>query len=165
MIERSRSHQQVLVQLMADYSSMFGLRVKVLGRDMDMFPSGHHFHRDVALMKKIIQEEVTPEIFHMSWTTNKRYKKKFFEQLGEWYVKDECIGKDAKTVLELDKARYQNSTKGDTMVDIDSGRVLISPCCVKTPKVICHYKDKPSKIPCKDSPVYEDVDDYEASFW
>ena len=66
-------------------------------------------------LKKLIQEEVTPEIFHMSRMTNKGYKKKFFEQFGVWYVKDECIGKDAKAVLELlERARYQNSTEGET---------------------------------------------------
>lgn len=32
------SHQQLLVQLLAEHSSLFGLNVKVIGRDTDMFP-------------------------------------------------------------------------------------------------------------------------------
>jgi len=32
------SHQQLLVQLLAEHSSLFGLNVKVLGRDTEMFP-------------------------------------------------------------------------------------------------------------------------------
>jgi hypothetical protein len=32
------SHQQVLVQLLSEHSSLFGLNVKVLGRDTEMFP-------------------------------------------------------------------------------------------------------------------------------
>ena len=32
------SHQQVLIQLLAEHSSLFGLQVKVLGRETEMFP-------------------------------------------------------------------------------------------------------------------------------
>lgn len=32
------SHQQLLVQLLAEHSSLFGLQVKVLGRETEMFP-------------------------------------------------------------------------------------------------------------------------------
>ena len=32
------SHQQLLVQLLAEHSSLFGLNIKVIGRDTDMFP-------------------------------------------------------------------------------------------------------------------------------
>ena len=38
------SHQQVLVQLLSEHSSLFGLNVKVLGRDTEMFPGESFIH-------------------------------------------------------------------------------------------------------------------------
>lgn len=82
----------------------------------------------------------------LSWTTNKNNKLKFFQQMGEWYVHDKCIG---KKIAEIEKA--------DEAVG-----ALIQPCCSAEPLIQCHYKDKPSKIPCKDSPA---IDKNGKSFW
>ncbi len=38
------SHQAVLVQLLSEQSSLFGLNVKVLGRDTEMFPGEYPIH-------------------------------------------------------------------------------------------------------------------------
>jgi len=35
-------------------------------------------------------------------------------------------------------------------------------CCLPQPNITCHYKDKPSKIPCKESPP---IDKRGKSFW
>ena len=43
-----------------------------------------------------------------------------------------------------------------------NGGANIDHCCSTTPFVNCHYKDKPSKIPCKDS---EPIDKNGRSFW
>ena len=70
---------------------------------MSKFPSGRHFHRNHGLMRNIRKGKVTPEIFHMSWTTNKLEKRDdFLEQMGEWYVKMECIVKRARNMMEFD---------------------------------------------------------------
>ena len=82
----------------------------------------------------------------VSWTTNKDNKLKFFQQMGEWYVHDKCIG---KKIIEIEK-------EGE-----DQG-ALIQPCCAAEPLMQCHYKDKPSKIPCEDSPF---IDKDGKSFW
>jgi hypothetical protein len=81
-----------------------------------------------------------------SWTTNKANKLKFFQQMGEWYVHDKCIGKKISEIEKEDEA---------------SG-ALIQPCCSAEPLIKCHYKDKPSKIPCKDFPS---IDKNGKSFW
>jgi len=148
LIISSHSHQQALVQLLSEHSSLFGLRVKVFHRDTHEFPGGFHYHRRKDFMKKLIKGEIDSEIFHMSWTTNKENKLKFFQQMGEWYLNEKCVG----------KTKHEISGK-----DINSvGISLIDACCLSEPEVICHYRDKPSKIPCSDK---DPIDKGKNSFW
>ena len=146
LILRSSSHQQALIQVMTEHASMFGLRVKVLGRDMIEFPGGWHYHRRKDFMKQVVKGEVDANIFHMSWTTNKNNKLKFFQQMGEWYLDKNCIGK----------------TKEEIVGNVTSSLSLIQPCCLPEAEITCHYKDKPSKIPCNDSPP---IDKHGRNFW
>eukprot|EP00979_Chaetoceros_neogracilis_P002960 scaffold493_cov258-Chaetoceros_neogracile.AAC.8 len=145
----SHSHQEALVQLMNEHSSLFGLRVKVLSRDMDEFPGGWHYHRHSKdYMIKVVKEEITPIIFHMSWTKNKDNKLKFFQQMGQWYTNDACI------------AHTKNDIMGNH--DMAEGDSLLEPCCLAEPNIVCHYRDKPSKIPCRD---VDPIDEGRPSFW
>lgn len=146
----SNSHQQVLIQIMAEHASKFGLRVKVLGREMEEFPGGWHYHSRAkkSYLKAIMSGEVVPYIFHMSWTKNKDNKINFFQQMGEWYLADKCISKTKGQIL------------GEGMSDAETP--LMEPCCIPEPRILCHYKDKPSKIPCKESPP---IDKGGRSFW
>ncbi len=153
MIVQSTSHQQALIQLLGNHASLFGLRVKVLSRDMEEFPGGWHYHRRMDLMKDIVTEKVVPEIFHMSWTKNKDNKVKFFQQMGQWYVNDSCIGSTKASILKSDEE------DGEV---ISSQDVLFEPCCLPEPNIVCHYRDKPSKIPCRDK---EPIDKGRPSFW
>jgi hypothetical protein len=147
LIIASGSHQSVLNGLLTDQSSSMGLRVKVFQRDSPLgrdFPGGYHFHKRKNFMKDIIQGKKKPYIFHMSWTENKENKRRFYEQLGDWYVDDSCVGKPIKDI------------------DVKGEKDLASRCCTAKPIVKCHFGDKPSKIPCKDSPMM----DYDGkSFW
>lgn len=145
LIISSHSHQQALVQLLTEHSSLFGLRVKVFHRDTDEFPGGFQYHRRKDFMKKLIKGEVQSEIFHMSWTTNKENKLKFFQQMGEWYLNDKCLGQTKQQILS------------DSM-----GASLIDGCCLPEPEVVCHYRDKPSKIPCSHK---DPIDEGRKSFW
>ena len=156
IIIQSHSHQQALVQIMAEQASLFGLRVKVLSRDMEEFPGGWHYHRkNKDFMKKLVKEEIKPFIFHMSWTKNKDNKIKFLQQMGEWYVKDMCIAQTKSDIL--------GSLGGDNEGGaISTTPVLSESCCLAEPNVICHYRDKPSKIPCKDK---DPIDKGRPSFW
>jgi hypothetical protein len=93
-------------------------------------------------MKDLIHGKLHPYVFHMNWNSDKETKRKFNEQLGDWFVKDECTG---KPVDEL--TRSSQSDRGA--------------CCVAKPVVVCHFRDKPSKIRCDESPLIED----KTSFW
>jgi hypothetical protein len=60
--------------------------------------------------------------------------------MGEWYVQDVCIQTDP-----------QHISGGTSQT-----------CCAVEPLVSCHYKDKPSKVRCDDSP---NIDQGRAPFW
>ena len=133
-----RSHQQVLIALLSEYNSLLGLKVKVFAKERDEFPGGWNFHRRPEEMKKIMLGESNNHIFHMSWTENKQDKLKFFQQIGQWYVQETCVGK-----------HYNDIVEGD------SSPPLSTHCCLAEPLIKCHYKDKPSIIPCNDSPLLD----------
>jgi hypothetical protein len=123
-----RSHQQVLTHILNDHSTQFGLTIKVLAKDL--FPGGKSFHHDkpymLGWMKGELAEE--PYMFHMCWTANKDDKLNYLQQMGEWFLKDEC---------KNDQIR-----KGEDLLE----------CCSAEPVVTCHFKDKPSIKPCEGSP-------------
>jgi hypothetical protein len=148
---QSSSHQQALTSVLNEHASLYGLKVKVLERDRPDFPCGYHFHQRKQFMKDLLAGKTNTYIFHMSWTTNKVNKLKYFQQIGQWYVQDTCPG---KTVQEIDPTitTIGDKTKGS----------LLNQCCIATPVVKCHYKDKPSLIPCADSP---NIDKFGRPFW
>ena len=149
MILTSSSHQQALIQVMTEHASQFGTRVKVLSRDMDEFPGGWHYNarKKKDYMKSIANGEIVPYIFHMSWTENKDNKMKYFKQMGEWYVGDQCIQQTQDAIIG----------KG-----VHETGELSSACCLAEPNIVCFYRDKPSKIPCRDS---DPIDRGMPSFW
>ncbi|KAK1739799.1 nucleotide-diphospho-sugar transferase [Skeletonema marinoi] len=120
------SHQQVLIALLAEYNSLMGLKVKVFAKETELFPGGWLYHRQQNEMKRIMKAK------------NKRNKLNFFQQIGQWYVQETCIGK-----------HYNDIVGGDSTVSLSTH------CCLAEPVVICHYRDKPSKIPCNDSPYLD----------
>jgi len=146
-IKATGSHQQVLVGLLAEHSSLFGLKVKILDQSEDGFPGGYHYHNDHKFMRRFVKGETDTYLFHMSWTHNKVNKIKFFQQMGDWYVNDKCVS--TKPQIILNSATYESKS-------------LIAPCCAAEPLVSCHYRDKPSKIPCRDS---QPIDNGGRSFW
>lgn len=114
VIARTTSHQAALTTLLNEHVSWQGLRVKVWSKgEGNPFPGGGEYHRSKPYMQSLIKynkneldkrmgEKVTytnleplkqtPYIFHMSWTKNKDNKKLYFEQMGEWYLKEACTG-------------------------------------------------------------------------
>jgi len=132
LISATKSHQAALSALLAEFTSWKGLRVKVWRKGgVNLFPGGVEYHLFKDYMKKFFANEIKPYIFHMSWTQNKDNKKLYYEQMGEWYTKEDnsCSGFD---------------------------------CCLPQPNIICHFRDKPSKKPCNDSPP---IDKGKPSWW
>ena len=146
LIQSSGSHQSALTSLLVEHANWKGLLIKVFGMyqaEGDLFPGGYHFHRKKEYMQQLLRGEREPYIFHMSWTRNKDNKQLFMEQVGHWHLQKQC---ENKRVEEI-------GGKPEDLVNL---------CCSAEPIVSCHYRDKPSKIPCKDSPP---IDKGKPSFW
>lgn len=159
------SHQSALIALLAEHASLYGLKIKTWNRFNTEFPGGYNFHTQKDFMKKLILSKNTtdarglinkekhsdytidPYLFHMSWTKNKEMKLQFFEQLGEWYLEDKCNVNHPN----FEKAALKNAT--------------IHSCCAAKPLFKCYYKDKPSMIPCPDSPSIDILPKPKPSFW
>ena len=138
LVLSTHSHQVALIAVLNEHASMYGLKVKVLPRDGDDFPGGYHFHNRKPYMHDFFKGVVKPYIFHMSWTLSKANKLKYFQQMGEWFLDDRCAGKTKNQIGH------------------------VPDCCLAEPAITCHYRDKPSKIPCPGKPV---IDKGRASFW
>ena len=87
-------------------------------------------------------------LVNRSWTENKDNKLLFLRQLGEWYVTDKCIGKPIADIIGIGSSSNMSA--------------LVLPCCATEPIFSCHYRDKPSKLPCKSS---DTIDPGGGSFW
>ena len=144
MVFQTDSHQQAMVAVLNEHVSLYGLKIKVVHRDEDDLPGGYQWNmKSGKYMKAFFKGEIKPVIFHMSWTKNKDNKIKYFQQMNSWFVQDKCI---AKKKSEIPGAEDD----------------LVSTCCSATPLFQCHYKDKPSFKPCRDSP---NIDAGRPSFW
>jgi len=146
LIDAWSSHQQVLIALLSEHSSVMGLSVKVFSKVMEEFPGGLQYHRKKELMKKIMNGDSKAYIFHMSWTKNKDDKLKFLQQMGEWYVNRQCIGEEARAIADKKSKIVGSKIDGE----------MAKHCCSIEPLITCHYRDKPSKNPCPESPLITD---------
>lgn len=143
LVVQTKSHQIPLTFILQEMASLHGLTIHVWNaKTTSEFPGGHAFHRRKDFMRDLIGGIAKPYLFHMSWTLNKVNKMRYWQQLGEWYVSDTCSGLDSGEAVQA--------------LPADAA------CCLVTPIVVCHYKDKPSKVPCPDSPT---IDENGRSFW
>lgn len=128
---------------LADHSSTYGLKVKVIPRTEPISPGGFQFHDNSDLgkvyMKNVLNGSSKPYIFHMSWTESKHDKISYLRQMGQWYVKDPCIGNlFHETLAALPKHEAE--------------KMIPLKCCSSEPIVSCHFRDKPSLLPCTNLP-------------
>jgi hypothetical protein len=122
--------------------SLYALKAKIISRDTEEFPGGYQFHqKSRKYMRSFFDGKVHPSIFHMSWTHNKDNKLLFFKQMREWYVNQNCVQKKLAEIEGVDTR---------------------ATCCAAEPLISCHYHDKPSKMPSRDSPP---IDEGGRLFW
>lgn len=143
-IMSTTSHQKAMVALMTEHVTLYGLKAKVVAKTEPEFPGGFHYNQKTReYMKAFYAGEVDPYIFHMSWTLSKENKLKYLRQMGEWYVQEACIQQEPNTITGFQENAVQT-------------------CCSAEPLVTCWFRDKPSKIPCLESP---NLDKGRPSFW
>ena len=85
-IQRTHSHQQVLIRHISEAHHLYGLSVYLL--DMDQFPSGQRYHENKPFIRRIQAREFRPYVFHMCWTENRVDKVIYFKDVGLWYLPD-----------------------------------------------------------------------------
>lgn len=86
-------------------------------------------------MKKLFQSNKTSALsMHMNWNSHKDEKRPFLEQMGDWYLLEPCVGDRTLSDIEL-----ASGTQGN----------LVATCCSPTPLYRCHFKNKPSVLPCE----------------
>ena len=148
LVLRSFSHQAAMISILAEHSSLMGLRVKTLGPAE--FPSGFVYHRKKGkgawgnYFVDLFDGKHDPYIFHMSWTENKHNKILYFRQLDHWYLHDKCMDTHLSDIA------------------LEPGSTFVDSCCSVEPLFSCHFRDKPSTRPCKDSPA---LDKDGQSYW
>jgi len=166
----SITSSRTFIVLLAEQASLYGLKIKTWNRLTDEFPGGYSYHNRLDYMKKLVLSKnstegrglikmvgddnnhdgdhsgvVDPWILHMSWTASNDNELKYFKQMGEWYVNDKCSSSSGNS----EKDMVQKPTRNG--------------CCAAKPLITCYYKDKPSIIPCPDSPFADKAT--EKSFW
>jgi hypothetical protein len=110
---------------------------------------GWHFQRNKEFMRDMIQHGKAKQwSFHMNWNEHKNIKQQYLAQMGDWYLQPACA----------------NASSWESLRAAASGAPsLIAACCSNDPLIRCNWRDKPSVIPCRDSPFYEKT--RPTSFW
>jgi hypothetical protein len=96
-----------------------------------------------------------PYAFHMNWNSDKEEKKKMLEQMGDWYVREECVKDD-----ELQS--IANATSPSHGAPSDH---LVTSCCLPKPAIRCYFRDKPSVSTCRGHADLESIEQDAPSFW
>jgi Nucleotide-diphospho-sugar transferase len=149
------SDQATLHTILDESRSLFGLKIAVVSREEYKFLSGYHFHiedpKNNPIQRMMVDQyqersganssgaQIRPYTLHMSYTSNKTFKVKFFRQLGEWRVEQHFIQPNSTEVLTSPKTQAY--------------------CIMEPPDSECFYRNLPSKVPCHDSPPLLDEDD------
>ncbi|GKY99729.1 hypothetical protein MPSEU_000926900 [Mayamaea pseudoterrestris] len=149
-VAKAKSHQAAMSGLLTEHVNLYGLRPKTLWGDHEVLLIGWHFHRNGDnVMKDLIRSNKTSALsMHMNWNSHKEEKRPFLEQMGDWYLFEPCVGD--KTLADIEK---NTSRKGD----------LVATCCSATPLYKCHFKDKPSLLPCESNKTHAAKS--KKSFW
>ncbi|OEU20300.1 hypothetical protein FRACYDRAFT_182077 [Fragilariopsis cylindrus CCMP1102] len=165
LIMATYSHQIALNTLLSEHVSIYGLSVKICDRNDIEFPGGYWYHERHDLMKQyIVSSSSSSSSSSLSWTDNKDNKVRFMEQMGEWYLEETCKSVSRNNIINntAAAAAADHGIMNSNNSTGNSASTIRQHCCAVTPLMKCHYRDKPSRIPCHDSiPIDEDG----KSFW
>lgn len=92
LVIKERSHQAALTTLINEHMSLYGLRVKVMGKDSKKFMSGYHYHADKKLMRKLKEGRHEPHLFHANWLPGNE-KMPVLMETKNWFVQEQCLDK------------------------------------------------------------------------
>ncbi len=144
-LSASHCDQQTLMEVLSEHVSLWGLRIKTFDADdTNFFPAGGHFHLKKDFMKDFVTGKLENDVyvFHMNWTGGKKEKMEYLMQMGQWYVKDTCKNE----VLQVMLTSHSNLTN-----TLAANETIENTCCSKEALFSCHFRDKASIKPCKNS--------------
>jgi len=153
IIAKTGSHQAALTALLVEHVSWKGLRVKVwrYGKG-NPFPGGVEYHEVKDYMKQLL----------------KRNQNELDERMGkEMTYPDLPESEETAYIFHMSWTVNKNNKKlyleqmGEWYLKEGCNDEGIA-CCLPTPNITCHYRDKPSLIDCSKSPP---IDPGHRSFW
>jgi hypothetical protein len=100
-----KSHQAAFSTLANEHMSLRGLRVKVLANDTDLFPSGYHLHVRHQVIARMKKGAHVPYLLHVNWLPGNE-KKNALEKTNNWYVHNECSGKEPHELTNMTGGIY-----------------------------------------------------------
>lgn len=71
LVWATESHTAALTALMNDHVTRYGLAVRVLDKETDLFPSGYQWNEKPEYLRDVWSDKARPFLFHMSRTINK----------------------------------------------------------------------------------------------
>eukprot|EP01038_Epipyxis_sp_PR26KG_P012701 gene12701-17032_t len=83
-ISVTHSHQSTLTRHIIESHHLIGINFHVL--EQSDFPSGIVYHHNKKFIKKMIDYQVFPSVFHMCWTSSREDKVRYFKDIGMWFL-------------------------------------------------------------------------------
>jgi hypothetical protein len=165
LVLKTRSHQAAMCVVLSDVANQYGLRVKVLDKHGRDFPgtnlSSSALEFGFALTVFSLHPPARPLTHSLAHYPPSAVEHHFHH---DWdYMKQLMRGEATPYLLHMNGKHHRADTKVEFLEQM--GAWFVDPSskdkCVADPQPVCHYKDKPSKIPCRRSPTLESG----ASFW
>ena len=151
LVLRTKSHQVVVNTVLSEHVSLFGLRVKILTDASHSFPGTAQLSPfDHGALDAPESHRFTVGYhFHHDWS----------------FMKAMIAGEEQPFAFHMNY-NENFATKKKFMQQIGHWFLresceMTNDCCVNDPIVVCHYRDKPSKVQCPTSPMIES----NVSFW
>ena len=107
LVLADKSHQAALTTLANEHMSLWGLRVKVLQEDNLLFLSGYHKNTFSRSLRKTINGEFLPILYHVNWMDGHMKKPALIES-NNWFFDDRSPFNQTSTVPSGEQffARY-----------------------------------------------------------
>lgn len=86
-LAKTHSHQSTLTRYLTEVQHQCNLHVQIL--DQHDFPSGDQYHNDKKFLSAIKAGEKHPYVFHMSFTTSREDKVRYFTDIGMWKIRSD----------------------------------------------------------------------------
>jgi Nucleotide-diphospho-sugar transferase len=89
LVLADKSHQAALTTLANEHMALWGLRVKILKEDSNLFLSGYHKNTFSRSLQNTIKGKFLPVLYHVNWMDGHMKKPALIESKN-WFVDEKC---------------------------------------------------------------------------